>query len=303
MAGNKKKHLPSELENLSIPELEALLQQDFTATGGGAPDVDYIRSIIEVIQNREKLEQGYLPVDTEKAWNDFQAYRKGWEHDIPSPYFSDEENTVENAAPLQPSRRGSRHFRAVLIAAAVIAVLVIMMTVPVFSHTNLFQMLGQWSSEQFHFVPSDSAVQTSYDSSDFPLNEDYKTLEEALYAYGIDEQLPPSTLPDGFVQAELYVDNFPSSRTEFAASYTNGTDQIIISLLYYYNGILNDSEDTWIEKDHRPVTSELIDGVQFYFFNNLEQEVVVWCQEPILCTISTTLSRNELKNMVDSIYS
>ena len=42
MTGKDDKHLPYDLENLSVPELEALLQQDFLASDGSSPDVDYI---------------------------------------------------------------------------------------------------------------------------------------------------------------------------------------------------------------------------------------------------------------------
>ena len=40
-------------EKLSTEELEKLLVQDFVATGGAEPDVDYIMAIMEVINERE----------------------------------------------------------------------------------------------------------------------------------------------------------------------------------------------------------------------------------------------------------
>ena len=52
MAGKDDKILPYDLENKSIPELEALLQQDFIASDGSSPDVDYIMAIMEVMHRK-----------------------------------------------------------------------------------------------------------------------------------------------------------------------------------------------------------------------------------------------------------
>ena len=38
------------LEQMRTEELEALLQQEFTAADGGEPDVDYIMAIMEVME-------------------------------------------------------------------------------------------------------------------------------------------------------------------------------------------------------------------------------------------------------------
>ena len=40
------------LEQMRTEELEALLQQEFTAADGGEPDVDYIMAIMEVMKQR-----------------------------------------------------------------------------------------------------------------------------------------------------------------------------------------------------------------------------------------------------------
>lgn len=41
------------LEQMRTEELEALLQQEFTAADGGEPDVDYIIAIMEVMKQRD----------------------------------------------------------------------------------------------------------------------------------------------------------------------------------------------------------------------------------------------------------
>ena len=74
MTGKDDNHLPYDLENMSIPELEALLHRDFCASDGAAPDVDYIMAIAEVIQKKEQALPNYQPMDAEKAWEEFQSF-------------------------------------------------------------------------------------------------------------------------------------------------------------------------------------------------------------------------------------
>lgn len=73
MTGKDDNHLPYSLENMSIPELEALLHRDFFASDGAAPDVDYTMAIMEVIQRKEQALPNYQPMDAEKAWEEFQS--------------------------------------------------------------------------------------------------------------------------------------------------------------------------------------------------------------------------------------
>ena len=46
------------LEQMRTEELEALLQQEFTAADGGEPDVDYIIAIMEVMKQRDAKSPG-----------------------------------------------------------------------------------------------------------------------------------------------------------------------------------------------------------------------------------------------------
>ncbi|WP_312281695.1 hypothetical protein [Oscillibacter sp.] len=67
-----KSALYPPLEQLSTEELEKLLLQDFVASSGSEPDVDYIMAIMEVIQKREAETSAAECVDVDKAWNDFK---------------------------------------------------------------------------------------------------------------------------------------------------------------------------------------------------------------------------------------
>ena len=59
------------LEQMRTEELEALLQQEFTAADGGEPDVDYIIAIMEVMKQRDANPPA-AEADVDAAWRDFK---------------------------------------------------------------------------------------------------------------------------------------------------------------------------------------------------------------------------------------
>jgi uncharacterized membrane protein YgaE (UPF0421/DUF939 family) len=63
-----------ELEKLSVPELESLLQQNFVATNEDKLDTDYIIKITELICKKEKESSNYETVNVDQAWNEFETY-------------------------------------------------------------------------------------------------------------------------------------------------------------------------------------------------------------------------------------
>lgn len=64
------------LEQMRTEELEALLQQEFTAADGGEPDVDYIMAIMEVMKQRDANPPA-AEVDVDAAWRDFKENYQG----------------------------------------------------------------------------------------------------------------------------------------------------------------------------------------------------------------------------------
>ena len=64
------------LEQMRTEELEALLQQEFTAADGGEPDVDYIMAIMEVMKQRDANPPA-AEADVDAAWRDFKENYQG----------------------------------------------------------------------------------------------------------------------------------------------------------------------------------------------------------------------------------
>ena len=115
MAGKEDKNLPYDLENLSIPELEALLQQDFLASDGNSSDVDYIMAIVEVIQEKEQARPDYQPLNTAKAWEEFKSFYNTQEGRANSIYRSDEE-PEEKMVSFQTEKQAPRNKKSKIFA-------------------------------------------------------------------------------------------------------------------------------------------------------------------------------------------
>ena len=96
------------LEQMRTEELEALLQQEFTAADGGEPDVDYIIAIMEVMKQRDANPPA-AEVDVDAAWRDFKENYQGqasaYETEVLPERDSSHLDQITSPSPKKKSRR------------------------------------------------------------------------------------------------------------------------------------------------------------------------------------------------------
>ena len=96
------------LEQMRTEELEALLQQEFTAADGGEPDVDYIMAIMEVMKQRDANPPA-AEVDVDAAWRDFKENYQGqasaYETEVLPERDSSHLDQITSPSPKKKSRR------------------------------------------------------------------------------------------------------------------------------------------------------------------------------------------------------
>lgn len=94
-------------------------------------------------------------------------------------------------------------------------------------YANLFQMVGQWSAEQFGFTPETPVESSSlmYPSPG-PVITSGNDIRDILVQNGIKENVIPKWMPDGFkLLDEISVYEFGSSgNLQVDAAYSDGTD-------------------------------------------------------------------------------
>ena len=283
------------IRRFSTEKLEELLR----LTGGEAPteeDDALAGAVIAELLRREEGDTG-PQIDVDQAWRDFQTK-------FNTPDAEPRVELAPAADPAVPVRR-KRRLRAVLGVAAALVLLGTAVMPPALGYENVFQMIGLWNSE--HFTFEEGAVgntETSQERQNHQLPDsdaEYPTMEEALEAYGITEPVMP-VIPEGYELVELAV--FPVDdewQVNIDAFYVKEEDNISISVAQLSEEYLGGGT---YEKDDEPVELYETGGVVHYMFSNGAgaREAAVWIHGNLQCSIHTTMNREELKNLVNSIY-
>ena len=296
MPDEGKKTSYSIFEQLSTEELEKLLAQDFVATNGAEPDIDYIMAIMEVIQKREAEASQSVPVDVDAAWKDFRDNYQGqapsFETDtLPEPVPS-HPNQIDNKA--EPKGK-SKTFRYIILIAAVIVILCGAASAFGF---NVFQAFADWTAETFGFVSSSDHAQ-SPEEQPVSQTDPYQELRVAVAAE-TDTLMVPAWAPEGTVlDGKVSVVNRLNG-VRIQAAYQTEQGQFTIRIQVY-----DDAPEKYTgtyEKDGQPVQKYEAGGIIHYIMNNIDNCGVAWTDGNVEGSIQGSLSDADLKKMVDSIY-
>lgn len=294
MTGNTHQGSPYDLENLSIPELEALLQQDFMASDSGVPDTDYIMAIMEVIQRKEESQPDYQKMNIDQAWEEFQNFynsNEGKKYSLYRSEESDHEDPINQALP----RR--KKFRSLYLVALLALLLVAVTCVPVVGHANVIQMVMSKAYSTFHLTPkTPDSTSESVDS----LAGSYDTIQDALEACNITVPVVPKILLEDFEQTEIKIVNYPlSQNTEISSRFVNKTQDISFRLTV--NGGVSNG---WYERNMNELfevyTANMI---EHSIFKNVDDIFIIWYNENLECSITGNIkSVSEARELIDSIY-
>lgn len=292
MEPNSRNRDLTYLNQLSTEELENMLRADLYAPDGG--DSDLALAITEVILERENEDEESRQAQTQRAWEDFQQYYRTPEGQG-VPLYPEEETdsgckTSDTEPPLASPRRRSTP-RRILIAVAVIAALTAISLIPVFGYKNVIQMMAIWTTDQFTFRAMGAYVEPSQEDLE------YFRLKEELKEYGIEQQVLPR-VPDGFRAEEPQIWKYPETgKIEIRIFYKRDSDYIMLALI---------REDVLLDKLYEKVDNIVDEHIkpnyEYYTFNNNNnRNIAAWYTEGLKCSISTTLSESELKEIVNSI--
>lgn len=280
---------PVDLDQLSTPELERLLRNDFLASRGQT-DPEFVAAAMEVIARRK--DKTTPEVDVDAAWEKFQARMK--------KELEQKESTPEATPELPPSgvqgskRPGGRRWlRRTVAAAALVAVLVCLSLVPV-QGTSLVQSFVDWTGNTFSFGQESVS------------NEEQQIFSESLYQQ-VEKSI--SNLTNQPVLPTWYPEGSSIIRVEENTA-GNGHNIVVIFSLENKEfslsiGIYNTSEDLPIyeyEKNDGSVEEYYCSHIPHYIMGNMEQNCAVWRNELVECSIQGFLSVDTLKQMINSIY-
>lgn len=283
----------SKFDQMDTAELEEILRMDFQLSEAAKLETDEILYITEVIARREKENPTRPPIDLDKAWESFNQNYRPYANDEGSLYdFEGSEPCDKSETADEPSvsaqKKGFLSWIAGIAAALVLIVCAFPLSVGATGY-NLFELLGQWTSEIFSFGDASSGLSDE---------KEYATLQEALDDYGITEQVAPSWIPKWYLLSSLVINDDDPKNISFCALYQHGEDEIAIT-------IEHNMDSSMYEKDDSSVAIYEKNGIKHYIMFNADYNysVVVWSNNGIECWLNyTDLSQEELEKMIDSIY-
>ena len=300
---------------LSGDELEALLREEV--------DDAAVQAILDELARRQPMSGDAI----DQAWKAFTT------HYLPiqgaDSIYSDE--PLEKAPKVRPFRL-RRTAGAAVVAAAAVCMLVVQA-----GGTKGLATMARWTVDSFSFSDTlvfgersllpeagsadaakaassaapgaageEKLAAASLEGGDVYFVEDgeletvsYDSFSGAVKAFG-GETLLPSAIPAGYAFESAEITNSYGWK-DLQVCYTNGDGRL---LRFDYTRISPGTVmSTVVEKDDTPVEVYEREGTTYYFVTNLAYESVNWkSDEWTECRISGYISRETLRDMIDSMY-
>lgn len=264
----------SGLENLDsrdnaqlLEELDSYLER----TDMFSLDLERVDAYLAKMQEREPVGEGYdQPAELERLFAAVEA------------------EEAAQAAERKPRR--AHRLRRVWWKAAVAAVLVFAVAASTFGSNPIKALLER---VEVFFVGTSRSGQLELPPDSV---SEFKSMQQALAAYGIDERLCPQWIPSDFYMEDIRIreSDYTVRLIGYYNSETRGSLRIQIS---------DREEDTTvnIEKEKGGYTYKK-DGIEYYIIPNTESIKARWEYGAYTCMISGQITEKELKQMIDSTY-
>lgn len=156
-------------------------------------------------------------------------------------------------------------------------------------------VFGSWSADYFHLIGQPDA--TVPVPADYVFRTERPELQK-IYALVVrefgEQRIVPTWIPEGYTQEELGVWDISHAVYSFL---TSGDQRISIDFTEYREK----NPHNYSKDNVTPVVYEIA-GVKHYIFSNAGHWVTAWEVNGIECCISTSLSREVLMQIIDSIY-
>ena len=278
------------LEQMRTEELEALLQQEFTAADGVEPDVDYIMAIMEVMKQRDANPPA-AEVDVDAAWRDFKENYQGQASAYETEVLPERDSShLDQITSPSPKKKSRRILRAAVITAACIVILCGAASAFGF---DLLQAFADWTAETFGFVTP------GQEEAEAPQDDPYNTLRLAV-SKETDIPTVPTWFPDGTVLIGNISVVEHLDKTRIQASFETNKGQFTIRV-QIYNTVPEKYEGTY-QVDNEFSEPYEVDGIIHYIMSNNDTNSVAWVNGVVEGHIQGNLSVEDLKEMVNSIY-
>lgn len=271
-------------EDLTTQELDDLLAQDFAAGQDGLLDTEAILDMTEVINSRE--EDTPTDADLQAAWETFRA-RIREEEPTPTESIPEEAPAAVPFAKPERKKPGRKKLRWAVVAAAVVCLL----AVPALGGDGV-ENLVQWTEQHFSFLPQNNLPQ------ECPGAVTYAEVQETVAQLTIQSVLP-TWYPEGTMLEEMEINDLLNG-TSVDVLFSLGEDVFSLSISVYDT---KQEGTAQYEKNEGYVEPYYVNHVPHYIMENMGRRTAAWQNGNTENAIQGDLTVEELKQMIDSIYS
>lgn len=286
----KYEHLKEKTIEQLTDEYTALLQR----AASGDIDLELMQAYLDAMDEKDPIP---FALEETATYERFAEKHAAMLEELNRPVQSMELHTSEQQRPVEKHSRGVLR-RVVPVAAAAALMLGTMISAQAMGF-DVFGKIARWTEETFHFS---SARQTSAAVTKYPLAESeqmaFETLEDAVDAFGISAPIIPKRIPNRFSLAEVTALH-NADGIEICAVYKE--DGNMEPLVVDYRTVTAEDE-TIIEKDASSVGLYEKNGIAHYLITDMGCEKAIWQNGELECYIMGMVSRQEMREIIDSIY-
>lgn len=194
------------------------------------------------------------------------------------------------AAQQTKRRPAARAWKRIAAVAAVVAVLLLATVPQVLGAESVLTRIGSWTEKIFSFgeIREEPFI---YKTNNSGLQELYDTVKDL----GVEENVVPTWLPDGYTLEQLSIEEKLDYVTVYA-SYANKGNAIVFNCLIFTN--LKAAEH---QKSVSDVQIYEKNGVKHYILSNNETITAAWTLNNIECFISVD-DQEDIRRILASIY-
>ena len=276
-SSNKSRAFMSNLDDQQLRQiLLAEVESDDT-------DVDLIRNITAVLESRDRTG---TEIDAKEAYLSFME-----EHSEDMPLY-DELLKRDNPTKKHKPVRVSRLTRVGIVAAIIISLITVTTCIASAAGIDVWSAITRWTEKTF-------GVTIGYQnrSDDYGLSHDAcQDLRQTLARNGVTDNVVPYYLPDGYTLLDSF-EQTSYEGTVISAIYKCGSSEIL--LLF---SVGTESTSSMYPKDHEEPEIYERGNISHYLFANMGEWTAIWRRNNISCQISGVSSKDELLNILDSIY-
>ena len=284
----------SRYNHMSTEELEDILRADFALPEDEESDMEKILYITEVIAGRRAGQPTGQYTDVDAAWKSFVDNYLTADQQAA---FREDENMA--GTPKVEPKKGKSRFWKTMLARVAVVVIAVSLTLTVGSVTssafgfNFWAWVTAWTQEVFGIQSTD----TNYLGENREIPEQLTEFYAAMKENGFPDRLLPTYLPTGYevVEAECEGD---SSLLKAYCFLQNSDTFISLNYTMYLTDQIMASDQ---KNKNNPDIYEVKDVVH-YIMTNVDTYSAVWTVNNIKCVIYGVESREELIQMIESIY-